>query len=315
MPPSDNKGDEAEEKRNEEEAQPNKERYEYEEAIEAMEGNGKLPAGWFEGPPEEVFQHFRPKVVAPLQLKNLRLRPGIPGFWVETRTPKEEETVGEEGDGSGLDGDPKQEVPTHELGKGDDDKSPLEMTAQQWKKVMDHRVLNASTKILRTIGMNTEIAHKKDNIDPITAQKVEQYKEMRKAQASRREKEDMGHDMWAQEQVDKAVNYGKRRADIQDQEKEIQVNEVKGSEGLSNPIGPSQSDGPSSAYHFLNNTDPIIDPMEYYSVRLNPEEIARCRQTCETLGSRPQREKKEGKEVGRFKKKKEKAQQSTLNWK
>lgn len=222
--------------------------------------------------------------------------------------------MGEEGDGSGSGGDPKQEVPTHELGKGDDDTSPLEMTAQQWKKVMDHRVLNASTKILRTIGINTEIAHKKDNIDPITAQKVEQYKEMRKAQASRREKEEMGLDMWAQEQVDKAVNYGKRRADIQDQEKEIQVNEVKGSEGLSYPIGSSQSDGPSSAYHFLNNTDPIIDPMEYYSVRLNPEEIARCRQTCETLGSRPQREKKEGKEVGRLKKK-EKAQQSTLNWK
>lgn len=83
--------DEAEERRKARESQLNKEKYEYKKVLEALEGDGRLPEGWFEpcsdgsgsSSTSGTSRVYRPKVIAQPVFSNLRLHKDYLGFRVE----------------------------------------------------------------------------------------------------------------------------------------------------------------------------------------------------------------------------------------
>lgn len=137
----------------------NKEWWEYEGILEALEGDGKLPAGWFEDYSGDsrssltlgVSRVYRPNVIAQPMFTNLCLHKKFPGFRVDNGLVVEDVSSPEEAEKDGV-GNPAQsdlDPGAHCSVTRDLSQIPRLVgitkigTAEQWGKVMDQRILKA----------------------------------------------------------------------------------------------------------------------------------------------------------------------------
>lgn len=154
-----NPRNEAEERRKAAETQLNKERWEYEGVLEALEGDGKLPAGWFEDYSGDsrssltlgASRVYMPNVIAQPMFTNLHLHKEFPGFRVDNGLVVEEVSSPEEAEKDGVGNSAQSDLNpgahcsvTRDLSQIPRLVGIIEIgTAEQWGKVMDQRILKA----------------------------------------------------------------------------------------------------------------------------------------------------------------------------
>lgn len=252
----------------------NRERFVYEEALEAMEGDGNLPDGWKEVRDDStlsptVTEHNqrgpyppKDKVVSPqMFFSNLRFRARpTEGGGEHQQSPGEvsDQRYGYVGPSSSAHGGLARDVEINQRQK-----------EVQWaKEKSNHRSCGPSIK------------------DPLdiqeeSSQGVLLSKEKKGGHDNRRP------DWWAQEQIDNKAAYEKLQLDLQTVREEVKFYwEGSGNKGLVSDNTNSRVESPQESY---DPTDPVIPidytslqqkPFEYQGINLTLAEISKCKKEC-----------------------------------
>lgn len=295
------------------EDQLNKERFDYEVALEKLEGDGNLPDGWEEVPPNGNFsvasevenQEQRPPPREHILTANLRLHHEFPAFRLQTR--EEERSlasflgrVQSFGAGSPIASDPfataqeEGSSETHNI-QGDSKISEGGMGQQKeregnlmgWKDNMrDFRVGREKGASTNTEGL---VPREYDS-------DYDRMAHVNKVGGSQGVVEDLRKkpEWWAKEQEDNIAAYATLQADIQAIRDDLLTHlEGKKALGFSSFVraqsGPEvfypsglgeHLSGPGEFLKVLNEPTLNIHPMEFTSIVLGPEAVDKCKRAC-----------------------------------
>lgn len=268
-----------------------------------------------------VYQHYRPFVSGNALFNNLRLHKDYPGFRLDSRMVeglRAQNSMMEEGSGSD---DPlvvnpnssTQEGLTTNLVQIPQKGGLTELgTEQQIKQRSDKWGVAESTDGRNKGRIEVGKRQETDNSNPMK----ESYKDiaqsslqgMGNSELDSKDKRGQKPEWWAQEQIDNVAHYAQIQEDIRALWDEIKA-QGRGKQSTTSPHPiPSnfdQSSGPQAGNGTYQQTGPqgkysrqgifgfdldepslTIDPMEYLTLRLSPQEIQKCKQACRGLGTR-----------------------------
>lgn len=163
--------------------------------------------------------------------------------------------------------------------------------------------IKGSANILGAIGMRADrtqgVDKRRSKESGGTAEGQTYFPEEREAAEKRRERECNNLDWWAQEQRDNVGLFEQVQADLEAVREGVRAHmeRQKAEQGFSIGLGENTPDGPDNL-HFgpgtdlqnLNEPSVVVDHVEYTTISLGAEEIAKCKQACYNLGLPRERE-------------------------